>query len=74
MEEYRGYIIADSRGHGKAVKGAKKVTTIQVREPLKEGYLLKAQIRYKVGDIVGRVKAVEYAKAFVDRLLNREEP
>jgi len=44
------YRIIESRGHGKACKGAKKTATFQVIEPHGSGYLVKAQFRYKIVD------------------------
>lgn len=64
--EYKGYTIVESERHGKAVKGTKKTTSIQVREPMGNGYLLKKQISYPIHDYDKKQKAIEKAKKYVD--------
>lgn len=67
---YKGYEIADSRGGGKAGKGCNKTATVQVREPFNSThYLLKKQIRYKVGDPTSRFRAIQKAREFIDNLV-----
>jgi len=76
MIHYKGYEIAESIGHGKAVKGTKRTATIQVRQPAyqdkahkeRRGYYLRAQVRFNVGDREGRKQAIEKAKAKADTL------
>lgn len=64
---YKGFEIADSRGGGKAGKGFNKTATIQVREPFNsDTYLLRKQIRYKVGDQTSRFRAVQKAREVID--------
>jgi hypothetical protein len=65
--KYKGYEIttASQRG-GKAGRGRNKTTTLQVREPASGGYLLKKQIRYRVGDAHGYGGALHKAKLWVD--------
>lgn len=65
--EYKGYIIIESSRHGKAVKGTKKNSSIQVREPAgNDGYFLKKQISFPINNPVKRLAAIEKAKKFVD--------
>jgi hypothetical protein len=65
--EYKGYTIKQaSQTGGKAGKGNNKTSTIQVRQELKEGYLLRKQIRYKVDDPEGMKNAVQKAKDWAD--------
>lgn len=66
--KYKGYdiVTANQRG-GKAGRGHNKTTTLQVREPTSgDGYLLKKQIRYRVGDGHGYGGALHKAKLWVD--------
>lgn len=58
--------IQISQGHGKAVKGTKKTSTIQVIEPLEKGYLLRKQFRYIVGDTVSKTKALAKAIKYIN--------
>ena len=63
--------IRESTGHGKAVKGTKKTSTIQVREEYGGGaYMLVKQFRFKVGDRASRAKALEKAECFVTDMAN----
>lgn len=66
IEDYRDYTIFDSDGHGKATKGTKKTTSIQVRQYMQEGYLLLKSISYPVGDLVKRKAAIEKARKYID--------
>lgn len=72
---YKGYEIVESTGHGKNVKGYKKTSTIQVREPCPTGlgYYLKAQIRFTVGEDEEKKQAIQKAKSKVDALLIMED-
>ena len=67
--EYKGYDIVESSRHGKAVKGTKTSSSIQVRKPLGNdgAYLLQKQISFPINDPVKREKAFEKAKEFVDK-------
>lgn len=61
--------IAESTGHGKAVRGTKKTSTIQVRNYGQWGdgsYLLEKEFRFTVGDEESRAKAVEKAEEYVN--------
>lgn len=71
ISTYKGFSIAESTRHGKAVKGNKKMTTIQVRDHsgCEDGYFLIKQIKYPYGDLLKRTKAIEDAKKFIDELL-----
>lgn len=63
----RNITIAPSTGHGKACKGNKRTSTIQVREILDEkNYLLLKQFRYTVGDQESRSKALKKAQDYVE--------
>lgn len=66
--KYKGYNIVESSGHGKACKGLKKSSSIQVRESLPDGYLLKKQFRFTIGDSGGWARAINAAQEYVDAL------
>ncbi len=70
--DYKGYVIrqADSAG-GKAGRGHNKTSTIQVREPMPDGYLLKKSFRWRVADRNSLNKAIEKAKKYVDDSLSK---
>lgn len=57
--------IIESAGHGKNVAGNKKTSTIQVQHHPDgvDYYLLKAQIRFTVGDPMSKAKAYSRANA-----------
>lgn len=64
---YKGYTITDARPTGgKAGRGRNRTTTLQVREEMNGGYLLRTSIRYAAGDKAARAVAVRKAKALVD--------
>ena len=67
--EYKVVKIQESKGHGKAGKGLKKTSTIQVVEVLNEGFLLMKQFRFKVEDSASRLRAEEYAEEYVKELI-----
>jgi hypothetical protein len=68
--EYKGYIIAESRGSGKACRGLKKTSTIQVQDYSQtlSGFQLKKQFQFKVSDLVDKNRAIHRAKKFIDSL------
>jgi hypothetical protein len=63
------YVIYDSDGHGKASKGAKKTTGMQVRQPIGDGYLLLKTVNYPVGDLVKRTMAIEKCKEYIKTMI-----
>lgn len=68
--KYKGYDIVPSSGGGKAGNGYNKTGTIQVRERFNsDSYLLKKQIRYKIGDPTSKFQAIQKARAFIDDLV-----
>ena len=71
IQHYKDYEIWESDRPGAACKGAKKSTSIQVRQykGLAEGYLLSKQISFKlgVGENERRKKAIEKAKKYIDK-------
>lgn len=69
-QQYKGFTIAISKGHGKAVKGTKSTATIQVQDhnTIKDGYLLLKQISFPVGDSEKKQKAIDKAKEYIDTL------
>lgn len=70
---YKGYIIAESRGHGKALKGAKRTATIQIREPVNEDiFLIKKIVRFRAGDQDQKEKAIARAKQYVESMLEKQ--
>lgn len=68
--EYKGYIIAGAQNSGSACKGYNKTSSVQVRKPCGNGYMLLKKISYILHDSVSFTKAIEKAKAYVDK---REE-
>jgi hypothetical protein len=66
-ENYRGYTIAEAnRRGGKAGRNKNRTSTIQVRQALSSGYLLKGQFRYTVGSRDEQIVAVEKARQRID--------
>lgn len=68
-------LIVESSRHGKAVKGTKKTSTIQVREytymkgsDKPSGYFLKGQFRFTVGDMASKAAAEAKAKKYAEGL------
>jgi hypothetical protein len=70
--DYKGYIIAQSKGHGKSVKGTKEIASIQVQDhnTVRFGYLILKYFSFKVNDNDRKEKAIEKAKKFIDDLIN----
>ena len=67
IEDYKDKTIYESDGHGKAVKGVKITSSIQVRDYIRAGeYLLLKSISFKVGDSKARTSAIEKARAYID--------
>jgi hypothetical protein len=73
-ETYKGFVLCESKRHGKCVKGRKKTTSIQIRDVRNvfDGYFLKKQISYPVGNIEKRDESIEKAKDFVDAIIDKE--
>jgi len=66
-ENYRGYTIAEANKRGgKAGRNKNRTSTIQVRYPLGNGYLVKGQFRYMVGSRDEQIVAVEKARQRID--------
>ena len=65
IESLNGMVIWESDGHGKAVKGQKQTTGIQVREYVGEGYLLLKTFNFPVHDKDKRNKAIEKARDYI---------
>jgi hypothetical protein len=64
-------IVAESKGHGKNVKGGKRTSTFQVRhyclaDP--KDFLLKKQFSFMVDDRYDRSKAFSKASAYAEKL------
>lgn len=58
--------IAESHGHGKACKGVKKTSSVQVRLIFNdESYTVEKIFRYTVGDGASRDKAFKKARDYV---------
>jgi hypothetical protein len=67
-KKYRGYLIMESSGGGKAGKGRNRTASIQVSEPAPHGCLVKKHFRYNVGDGESKGKAIEKAYSYIDDL------
>ncbi len=66
IEELAGMQIWESDGHGKTVKGAKKTSSIQVREYIgPSGYLLLKTINYPIGNKEKRNAAIQKARDYI---------
>lgn len=65
IESLNGFQIWESDGHGKAVKGQKSTTGIQVREYIETGYLLLKTINFPVGNKIKREAAIQKARAYI---------
>jgi hypothetical protein len=70
--DYKGYIIAQSKGHGKSVKGTKETASIQVQDynAVTVGFLILKHFSFKVNNKDREEKAIEKAKKFIDDLIN----
>lgn len=67
MINYKGYIIAESNeSGGKAGRGQNKTKTLQVRLELGNGYLIKKQVTFTVGDPQSYNRAEDKCRKFVD--------
>lgn len=66
---YKGLEVcrSDSRG-GKAGRGKNKTATVQVREPIRNGWIIKKQFRFEVGNTESYVAAEQKAWQYVDNL------
>ena len=64
------YQIQMAKGHGKAARGAKKTSTIQVVELFSKGCLVKKQFRFTVGSAVSKKKAIKKAKNWIKENTN----
>lgn len=67
IDEINGFVIWESDGWGKAVKGTKKTTTIQVRRflPASGGYMQLAQFQYLIGNFEKREAAIQKARDYI---------
>lgn len=66
---YRGYMIEES---GSYTKVDKKTTTIQVKEPLGESFVVRKKIKFYLKSVDGKERAINRAKQFVDDALGRK--
>ena len=65
IESLNGFQIWESDGHGKACKGQKATTGIQVREYIGTGYLLLKTINFPIGNKVKREVAIKKAREYI---------
>ena len=65
IKELNGLVIWESDGHGKAVKGTKKTSSIQVRQYMSNGYMLLKQKTFPVDDTAKRDKAIYKCEMFI---------
>lgn len=65
IESLNGFQIWQSDGHGKACKGQKSTTGIQVREYIGTGYLLLKNINFPVGNETKRKIAIQKARDYI---------
>lgn len=78
IEKYGGYELHKSTRHGKAVKGTKITSSVQIRDydsglTSGEDYLLVKQIPYKVGVLGAYQSAIKKAKDFIDFKIKEDE-
>lgn len=70
MIEYKGYIIVESNERGgKAGRGFNKTKTLQVRENNGNGFLIKKQVTFTVGDSDSYSKAEDKCRKYIDEYL-----
>lgn len=69
IEHYKNYEIWESDGHGKAVAGTKRTSSIQVRDykGASRGYFLVKQVKFTVGNNESRGSAITKARLHIDR-------
>lgn len=60
--------IHSSEGHGKATKGDKKTSSIQVRQPMRNGYLLLNTVSFPVDDKEKMKLAIEKSRKYIDEM------
>ena len=66
---YKGYLLTNPKPTGgKAGKGRNKTSTVQIRETLKNGFLVIKSIRYNVNEPVSKINAISKAKKYIDGL------
>jgi len=65
IENLNGMVIFESDGHGKACKGDKKTSGIQVRQYIGNGYLLLANFGFPINDKEAKNKAIEKARIYI---------
>ena len=71
---YKGYTIAEShKTGGKAGKGNNRTASIQVREEMGEGYLLKKAFSYSLDREGAKEEAIQKAKDYIDNSINKNE-
>lgn len=72
--DYKGFYIVESARHGKACKGLKKTSSIQIRNSydLDGSYILMKQIRFIIGDQKSKERAIVKAKEFIDKLIKEK--
>jgi hypothetical protein len=73
---YNGFELHESSGHGKAGKGLKARSSIQVRDyrsTAAGSYLLRKQITFRLDDPNGRNQAIQKAKNFVNDSIKKAE-
>lgn len=72
--QYKDYEISTSNQRGgKAGRGHNKTSTVQVRKPIPNGYLLEKAYRYRVGDAHGYSNALHKAKLWVDAKVTEKD-
>lgn len=65
--EYKGFTIANTKGHGKNISGARKTMSIEIREEAgPDGYLVKKHFSVPVNDEVKIKAAIEKCKKLID--------
>ncbi len=64
---YKGFIITNTKGHGKCVSGQRKTMSIEIRENAgNDGYLVKKHFSVPINDEIKINAAIEKCKKLID--------
>ena len=64
---YKGFVITNTKGHGKSVSGQRKTMSIEIREDAGSGgYLVKKHFSVSINDEPKINAAIEKCKKLID--------
>lgn len=64
--DYKGFVITNTKGHGKNGKGNRKTMSIEIREEAGEGYLVKKHFSVPIHDTDKINAAILKCKKLID--------